>query len=260
MKTTAKKTSVNKEELSQFQYQSIGVFRSNFKEKFGIPRQPLLAKSSPAQIYLNPEPKLVGALEGLAGFSHLWVLVHFHDLKAREWHPTIRPPRLGGRKKIGVLASRSPHRPNPIGLSVVVLERIEYKKHPKAHYILHVKGGDILDGTPVLDIKPYIAIYDSVPAATQGWIENVGWDTVSVTFAPELRNRFHPEEITQLEEILGQDPRPTHQRRKYSVKAPDTDGLLFGMRWQDYDIKFRVLDQAFFVEDIVPCDRAKKVK
>lgn len=240
----------------QLNYQSIGVFRSPFKEKFGIPRQPMLAKSSPGQIVLFPDPKLVGAVSGLEGFSHLWVFVHFHDLKMREWHPTIRPPRLGGKKKIGVFASRSPHRPNPIGISLVKLERIEYKKHPKAHYIIHVKGGDILDETPVLDIKPYLPIYDSVPEATHGWIETASWDEVPVEFSPQLLNRFHPEEIQQIHEIVAQDPRPTHQRRKFPVKSETMDGLLFGMRWQDFDVRFRIRNKGFYIEDIIPSDRA----
>ena len=151
----------------EFRYSSIGVIRSAFPEKFGIPRQPGLVPESRATVEMENNPEFRTALQALEKFSHCWIIFAFHDVDAGHWNPTVRPPRLGGAKRVGLFASRSPHRPNPIGISAVRIDRVEADARggPK----LHVSGADFLDGTPVLDIKPYIKYADSIPRASDGW-------------------------------------------------------------------------------------------
>lgn len=180
-----------------YNFEPIGVAHTCFKEKFGIPRQPGLVASARAVIKLRNEASLRGALSGLEGFSHLWLVFVFHEnglAAGRTWKPSIRPPRLGGARKVGVLASRSPHRPNPIGLSVVRLDKViaAAKGGPE----LHVSGVDLLDGTPILDVKPYLPYADSVPAARAGWADEpierveVAFDQAALS---ALRDHGRPE-------------------------------------------------------------------
>jgi len=158
--------------VTAWEFRPIGVIESCFKEKFGIPRQPGLARSVPAIIRLDKnDPFLAQSLRRLEEFSHLWVIYIFHEHGSRNWKPSIRPPRLGGAEKVGVLASRSPHRPNPIGLSAVELVRVDLQD--PAGVAIHVRGGDFLDGSPVLDIKPYVPYADAFPDARAGWIDTI---------------------------------------------------------------------------------------
>ena len=212
----------------------IGVVESCFKEKFGIPRQAGLAASATATIHL-PLARFRDAVEGLDEFSHLWVIFAFHANKG--WKPRVRPPRLGGSRKIGVFASRSPHRPNPIGLSAVKLERIE---RSKTEILIHVSGADLLDGTPVLDIKPYISYADSIPRARSGWVKEEKQHRLSVSFSPTVTSQLRSTDPTGrrklrplIRELISQDPRPAFQREKSGPEA-------YAFRLCEFDVHWAV--------------------
>ena len=227
----------------------IGIIRTPFLDKFGIPRQPGLAESAWGIIELGDDPFYAQALRGLETFSHLWVIFEFHRHDAKAWKPTIRPPRLDGRERVGVLASRSPHRPNPIGLSCVKLVRVEGKN-------IHVAGVDILDGSPILDVKPYLPYADSFPEASAGWagapIERVPltWSAEAeavLTARPELRA------IT--EDVVALDPRPAFQKRKFPVGSPESVGLRFGAQVLDMDVRWIMGPDGFHIVEIVKFER-----
>jgi tRNA (adenine37-N6)-methyltransferase len=228
--------------------------RTPFKDKFGIPRQPGLAESAWGIVELGDHPFYVQALKGLETFSHLWIIFEFHQHDAKAWKPTIRPPRLGGRERIGVLASRSPHRPNPIGLSCVKLDRIEGKS-------IYVSGVDILDGSPILDIKPYLPYADSFPNASSGWasapIERIPLEWSENVEAVFLNN---PSLRKIAEEIIGLDPRPAFQKRKYPVGKPESIGRKFGAQVLDFDVRWVIRETSFFIEEIIPFVSGKKTK
>jgi tRNA-Thr(GGU) m(6)t(6)A37 methyltransferase TsaA len=223
----------------KIEFEPIGFVESVYKEKFGIPRQAGLVKSAQAQIVL-PAAKFKDAFDGLEGFSHIWVVFVFHDLKQEAgksaWKPRIRPPRLGGAKKIGVFASRSPHRPNPIGLSVVELAGIS-ASGPNLR--IHIRGADLLDGTPVLDIKPYVRYADSVARARQGWALEKP-KTIAVTFAPEALQAIRsadPKKSRHLKRLISetvrQDPRPAFQKKQ-------TEQTLYAFRLAEFDVHWSV--------------------
>lgn len=211
----------------------IGVVHSPFKEKFGIPRQPGLVSEARARLELLPPYNRREAVEGLDGYSHIWIQFVFHQAIKDQWQPTVRPPRLGGNKRVGVFASRSPFRPNPIGLSVVKLESV----HAAGGKVeLMLSGVDLLDGTPVLDIKPYVAYVDSIPDAISGFAPASPDVAFDVQFSPraEAQMQAHNEDnlrafITNLLEI---DPRPA-----YSSSQPDR---VYGIRLYDFDLRWRV--------------------
>ncbi len=230
----------------------IGWVESCFKEKFGIPRQPGLVASVEATVRLDPaQPFLRQALRRLGEFSHLWVITVFHDHGAHAWKPSIRPPRLGGAEKVGVLASRSPHRPNPIGLSAVELVRVD-SDDPKGAAIV-VRGCDFLDGTPVLDLKPYIAYADSIPSARSGWAEEP-IKRVAVQFTPEaaaaIERSGRPGLRTMITEVLELDPRPAFQKRRLPAGSAEAEGLEFGFDFLDYDVKWRIEQGSFVVREL----------
>lgn len=185
-------------------FRPIGYLRTPFEDKFGIPRQPKLAMEVRGEIHLLNWVGGLETLRGLEGFSHLWVLWVFHTVKERK--TMVRPPRLKGKVKIGIFASRSPHRPNPIGISVMKI--LGFKQTHKG-IIIEVAGVDMLDGTPVLDIKPYVPYVDVVPEATGGWAtEPVTMHDVQFTAEAEVGLEIHPELRAMITEVLGQDPRP----------------------------------------------------
>lgn len=222
-----------------FQLSPIGVIHSCFKEKFGIPRQPGLATEARATLELEAPYNRSEALDGLDGFSHIWVIFVFHEAMQNGWRPTVRPPRLGGNKRIGVFASRSPFRPNPVGLSVVELERIEYDN---GRCLLHLRGADLLDGTPVLDIKPYLPYVDALPEAAGGYAAEAPSLKVVITFSKfaeeqcEKRERAGTPGLRKLiEQILSQDPRPAY----YTNSGREGDQR-FGMRLYDFDLQWQV--------------------
>ena len=224
----------------------IGVIHTPFKDKFGIPRQPGLVESAWGIIELGHHPFYEQSLRGLETFSHIWILFEFHQHDAKAWKPTIRPPRLGGRERVGVLASRSPHRPNPIGLSCVRLNRIEGKK-------IYVEGVDILDGSPILDIKPYLPYADSFPEATSGWASapinrvNLEWSEAASKILQNL-----PELRELAVEVIGLDPRPAFQKRKFPIGSKESLGLRFGAQILDFDVRWIIREDSFYIEEIVP--------
>src|SRR6478736_5715820 len=175
--------------MSPIPMSPVAVIRTSFGEKFGVPRQPGLAPSAKGRIVFENTYRNPDTLRGIEGFSHLWVIFQFH--LAEGWSPTVRPPRLGGNERVGVFASRSPFRPNPIGLSVVKLERVELDS-PEGP-VIHVSGVDLVDGTPVLDIKPYVAYSDALPEARSGFAGAPPEASLSVEFAPGLREGIDAE-------------------------------------------------------------------
>ena len=217
-----------------FTCKPIGVVRSCYREKFGIPRQPGLV-AAPASIEIAGEYAREEAFRGLEEFSHIWVIFLFHQALRDSWKPTVRPPRLGGNQRIGVFASRSMFRPNPLGLSVVTLEGIE---HGDKGLRLSIRGGDFLDGTPVLDIKPYLPYADAIHHARGGYAHQPPAANLSVEFSPAARavlERYRdrlPELETTIRAILQQDPRPA-----YKAGSDAREGE-FAMRLYDFDLKW----------------------
>ena len=198
------------------------------------------------------------AVRGLEEFSHLWLVFIFHRHDARNWKPSIRPPRLGGAKKVGVLASRSPHRPNPIGLSAVKIERIDLDAEGGPE--IHVSGVDILDGTPLLDIKPYIPYADSIPAADAGWATEPILRT-PVSFSEQAHSALSDlagEDIEKIKglitEVLELDPRPAFQKRKLPSTLSCSHGTSYGFSLLEYDVKWVIHPGIFLVTDIVRLD------
>ena len=212
----------------------IARFHSPFPEKFGIPRQSGLAAGLHGRIVLEPAFRDPSALRGLDGFSHLWLIWEFSGNKTRNWQPTVRPPRLGGNTRLGVFATRSPFRPNPLGLSCVRLDRIEWDTPDGP--VIHVLGADLMDGTPIYDIKPYIRYADSHLDARSGFTDEVAWEPLDILF-PE-QTPFEPEELDILRDILAQDPRPPFH---------DDPEKTYGMAFAGYDVRFRVNGQVLTV-------------
>ena len=202
---------------------------SDFPTKFGIPRQSGLVEELEAAIVFEPEFRNPDALRGLEGFSHLWLIWEFSQARRQEWSPTVRPPRLGGNKRMGVFATRSPFRPNPIGLSCVRLKRVELSG-PEGPRIW-VTGADLLDGTPILDIKPYLPYADCQPKAVGGFAAAPKEPTLAVEFCPGLLERVPAEKREALTGVLAQDPRPQYQKDPERVYALEFAGM---------EVKFRV--------------------
>lgn len=217
----------------------IGHIETDFKEKFGIPRQSGLVKESRGRILFEKEYSIPEAFRGLEDFSHIWVLWQFSEAVRDSWSPTVRPPLLGGNKRMGVFATRSPFRPNSVGLSALKLEGVEFSKSEGV--ILHVSGTDLLDGTPIYDIKPYLAYADSIPDAAGGFTENLSERRLIVDFPEELLKVIAEEKRSALKAILEADPRPSYQNDPERV---------YGMSFADYDVRFRVDGKALEVISI----------
>ena len=211
-----------------FYIQPIAHIRSDFKEKFGIPRQSGRAPDLQAEIVFEPAFNNPEALRGIEDFSHLWLIFDFSAAHRESWSATVRPPRLGGNTRVGVFASRSPFRPNPIGLSCVRLLRVENKE--KEGCVLIVSGADLLDGTPILDIKPYLPFADRIENAKGGYAAEHENHRLEVVFTGELLAKIPEEKRTGLLQCLADDPRPSYQ----------DDGRIYGMRFADFEIKFQV--------------------
>lgn len=212
--------------------------KSCFPEKFGIPRQSGLT-GLVSQIVFEPEYRVREAFRGLEGYSHIWLLWQFSEAMREEWSPTVRPPKLGGNRRMGVFATRSPFRPNPIGLSSVKLEKIDFEAEDAP--ILYVSGADIMDGTPIYDIKPYLAYTDSHPEAAGGFSVPDGEKLLQVEFSEGQAEKV-PESLRKgLEEILAQDPRPAYQ------SSPDR---VYIMDFAEYEIHFTVKDDLLTVRKI----------
>ncbi len=196
----------------------IAYMHSEFPEKFGIPRQSGLVEELEGQIVFQPEYRRSEAVRGLEGFSHIWLIWQFSQAQRPDWSPTVRPPRLGGNRRLGVFATRSPFRPNPLGLSCVRLERVE--PDTARGPVLYVRGADLLDGTPIYDIKPYLPYADCHPEATGGFADQRPPVPLTVDISEPLLARIPPERRSALIAVLAQDPRPAYQRdpqRQYGL-------------------------------------------
>ena len=212
---------------------------TDFREKFGIPRQSGLAKDTVGRIVFEPEYRVPEALRGIEEYSHLWLIWNFSEAEREGWSPTVRPPRLGGNKRMGVFATRSPFRPNAIGLSSVRLLSVEDTAEGK---VLVVAGADILDGTPIYDIKPYLAFTDSHPDAVCGFADEVRDYSLEVVIPEELKRGLSDEYIKALISILSGDPRPQYKE--------DGDRI-YGMIYGKYEVKFTVADGVLTVVEIL---------
>lgn len=215
--------------MQSHQIHVIAHIQSDFKEKFGIPRQSGLVRELRAQVVFEPEFRNPDALRGLEGFSHLWLIWQFSLAQRESWSPTVRPPRLGGNTRMGVFATRSPFRPNPIGLSCVRLERIF--QDPSLGPMLEVSGADLLDGTPIYDIKPYLPYADCRPEALGGFAAAAPESDLKVCFPEALLARVPTEKRDALLGVLAQDPRPSYH---------DDPTRSYGMRFAGLEIRFRV--------------------
>ena len=223
----------------------IAHFHSAFPTKFGIPRQSGIVAELRGRIVFEPPYRNMDALRGLDGFDYLWILWEFSANKSREergatsWQPTVRPPLLGGNTQMGVFATRSPYRPNPIGLSSVRIERIELS--PTEGPVIHVLGADLMDGTPIYDIKPYVTYADCHPDARSGFVDERRWQELAVAFPLHLQALIKPESLEALTRVLALDPRPQYQ---------DNPEKVYGMPFEGYDIRFTVADGTLTVVDI----------
>ena len=219
----------------------IAHIRSDFPTKFGIPRQAGLVEQLRARVIFEPPYRSIDALRGIEQFSHLWLIWHFSQAVREQWSPTVRPPRLGGNERLGVFATRSPFRPNPIGLSCVRLEGVE-TDGPQAPRLL-VSGADLMDGTPIFDIKPYIPYADCHPEASAGFTAPRQDSLLEVDVPPELLALVPEDKRAALLGVLRQDPRPAYQRQS---------GRVYGFGFAGLEVRFSVADDRLTVCDIVP--------
>ena len=217
----------------------IAVIRTEFPEKFGIPRQSGLASALRGRIVFNDGFKDPSALKGLEEFSHLWLIWEFSANRHTDWHPTVRPPRLGGNATMGVFATRSPFRPNPLGLSCVEIEGIELIT-PEGP-IIYIKGADLMDGTPIYDIKPYIRYADSRPDAVCGYADQIPQMTLEVVMSEDIKKELGDKADAAIE-ILAYDPRPSYQNDPERV---------YGLSFAGYDIKFIVEGNTLTIKELV---------
>lgn len=217
----------------------IARMESDFPDKFGIPRQSGLT-SLASRIVFEPEFRDPNALRGIEGWSHLWILWIFSEAVRPGWSPTVRPPRLGGNERVGVFATRSPFRPNNIGLSSVKLERVEHTENEGD--VLIVSGADLMDGTPIIDIKPYVPYADAHPEASGGFAAEKFGKKLKVVFPEELLSRVEPGKREGLKDLLAEDPRPAVQ---------DDPERVYGMRFSNVEIKFVVSDGVLTVVDVI---------
>lgn len=218
----------------------IAHFHSPLTSKFGIPRQSGIADSLHGTIVFTPEYRNADALRGLEGFDFLWILWGFSENIHSAKHATVRPPRLGGNTRIGVFATRSPFRPNNIGLSSVRIADIQIATPDGP--VIEVVGADLMDGTPIYDIKPYLPEFDSHPEAKAGFVNSNEWQPLEVKFLPTADiSRFTPTDVNTITQLLSQDPRPHYH------SSPDR---LYGMTYKGYDIRFRVEGRKVIVEKI----------
>ena len=217
----------------------IAHMRSDSPTKFGIPRQSGLVEELRSMIVFEPEYRSEDALRGIEDFSHLWLIWQFSQAVREGWSPTVRPPRLGGNTRMGVFATRSPFRPNNLGLSCVRL--LEVKHTQQYGTVLIVGGADLLDGTPIFDIKPYIPYSDSRPEAAGGFTDRVGDFLLDVKFPQELLEKLPADKQAAAVGVLSHDPRPSYQR---------TPGRVYGLNFAGFDIRFTVEDTVLTVQSV----------
>ncbi len=221
--------------------QVIARMQSDFATKFGIPRQSGLVEELRSTIVFEPEFRNPDALRGIEEFSHLWIIWQFSEAVRQGWSPTVRPPRLGGNTRMGVFATRSPFRPNNLGLSSVKLLGVEHTE--KYGTVLHVGGADLMDGTPIFDIKPYIPYGDCHMDATGGFTDRAGEFLLKVKFPQELLSRLPEDKREAAIGVLSHDPRPSYQRK------PDR---VYGLTFAGFDIRFTVNEDTLTVVEVNP--------
>lgn len=234
---------------SVYNFKVIAKIKSDFPDKFGIPRQSGLLKTLKSSIVFEPEFRVADALRGLEGFSHLWILwifsenVRLDENGENRWSPTVRPPRLGGNKRLGVFATRSSFRPNPLAMSCVKIEEIRLDGANGPEIV--VSGADLMDGTPIVDVKPYLPYADSIPGALGGFAEVAREKCLQVNFPEELLKKVKNltrEQLDALMEILAEDPRPAYQRDAERV---------YGFKFAGFDVKFKVQGEVLDVLDLI---------
>ena len=218
----------------------IARIKTDMPDKFGIPRQSGIVEELAGKIIFEPEYRVKEALLGIEEFSHLWLIWEFSENKRESWSPTVRPPRLGGEVRKGVFATRSPFRPNPIGMSCVKLEKVEYTREYGP--VIYVSGVDLMNNTPIYDIKPYITYTDSKPDAVQGFAENFKDYALEVHFPKEMLDRIPEDKQAGIIGILKHDPRPAYQ---------NTPDRVYGVRYLDFDIHFKVNENKLTVIEIL---------
>jgi len=230
--------------IEHFEFESIATIDSPYKEKFAIPRQPNLVSAAKGRVLLTGDANNPELIRDIEQFSHLWLLFVFNATQEQGWKPLVRPPRLGGNKKTGVLASRSTFRPNPIGMSVVKLDGVEQLSNKgKQQTILHISGLDLLHGTPIIDIKPYVPYSDAVTHASAGFAQKEPDNNMTINFTDQAQtdlaqyqDKYH-ELALFIEQVLAQDPRPAYKQSK-------TDDKIYGMSLYDLNIQWQMKDSA----------------
>jgi len=245
----------NGKPMNEITLTPIGTLRTCFREKFGVPRQAGMMSEARGVLKLGPDPAYTAALNHLSEFSHVWLVYLFHKNGPQPWRPVIEPPRIDAAKSMGVFASRSPHRPNPIGLSAVKLEFIDLEAVGGIE--IHLSGLDILDGTPVLDVKPYLPYADKIDEANAGWataeIErySVEFSDASLAAIDAATGKDHPRLRELIQQMLELDPRPTSQRKAAPLKDPATEGMKFAFRVLGLDIRWQVKQGLPYVYEVV---------
>lgn len=223
----------------KFTVEPIAYIKTDFSSKFGIPRQSGLVDELEAKIIFEPQYRIPEAFRGLEGYSHVWLLWQFSECADKEWSPTVRPPRLGGNKRMGVFASRSPFRPNSIGLSCVKLISIDETEENGT--VLTVSGSDLLDGTPIIDVKPYLPYVDSHPEASGGFALQEKEGSLDVVFPTELLSDIPADKQEALKAVLKQDPRPQYQNDPERI---------YGLEFAGYDVRFKVKENLLSVVEV----------
>ena len=224
----------------EFSMKTIARIQSDFAGKFGVPRQSGLVEALEARVVFEPEYRNPAALRGLEGFSHIWLVWVFDQAVRAEWSPTVRPPRLGGNARLGVFATRSPFRPNPIALSAVTLAGMEETREWGT--VLRVRGADLMDGTPILDIKPYLPYADCRPEAVGGFASAPAGETLAVECLPELWEKVPPQRREALRAVLALDPRPRYQEDPERV---------YGFGFAGLEVRFSVEGGVLRVREIL---------
>ena len=235
---------MNTKDDNSYRFSPVGQVVSPYREKFAIPRQPGLVTAAESHIRLEGHCNREEIFRGLEGFSHIWIVFVFHEAIREHWKPMVRPPRLGGNEKIGVFASRSPFRPNEIGLSVAELDKID---HDGKNWRIHFKGGDLLHGTPVLDIKPYLPYADSIASASGSYAEDKPDTSITVEFSEqanqqlEIEEKNHPKLRQLITQILTQQPQPAYHHEDFKS---------YGMTLYDLNIRWTNTPSALIVDTI----------
>ena len=223
----------------EYTIKPIAHIQTDFPDKFGVPRQSGIINELVSKIVFEPQYRDVNAVRGLEAYSHLWLIWKFSKVESDQWSPTVRPPKLGGNKRVGVFASRSPFRPNKLGLSSVKIEKIEIDKAEGA--VIYVSGADLVDGTPIYDIKPYLPYTDSHSEAESGFSKDAKQALVNVEFARDFENEISREILEKIKAVLSQDPHPSYKRDENRV---------YKMLFSEYEVYFKLSANEILVTEI----------